>query len=121
MDFQLDADTNDLVLVGGDIVLASGLQAVAQRIKDRLQTFLGEWFLDRDFGPPYLDDVLIKNPSLTLVRSILLAQAELSLNDEAVITDFEVTLELASRELEVAFTLREPDAEEEVQATVVIG
>ncbi len=119
MDIKLTS--NDITFLNGDIVSVTGLVAVAQRVKDRLQTFRTEWFLDQDFGVNYLRDVLKKNPSLFLVQSILRSQAELSLNGEAVIKKFEIVFEQSTRKMEVSFILRSPETDEEVPEQVVIG
>ena len=68
MDFEY---SNDLVIANGDIRLVTGLPEDAQRIKDRLSTFIGEWFLDIQFGPDYRKDVLKKNPNIQLISALL--------------------------------------------------
>ena len=121
MDIKLSPPNNDITFANGDIEFIFGIAAVAQRVKDRIQTFRQEWFLDQDFGVNFFRDILKKNPSLFLVQSILKSQAELALNGEAVIKEFELTLEQATRILEVSFVLRDPETGEEVQEQVVIG
>ena len=48
-----------------------GADRVAQQIKINLLSFLGEWFLDTGYGVPYLQDIMIKNPKMSSVESIL--------------------------------------------------
>jgi len=48
-----------------------GADKVAQQIKINLLTFLGEWFLDNTLGVPYLEEILIKNPRIPSVETIL--------------------------------------------------
>lgn len=48
-----------------------GADRVAQQIKINLLAFLGEWFLDNTFGVPYLEEILIKNPRMAAVESII--------------------------------------------------
>ena len=48
-----------------------GADRVAQQIKINLMSFLGEWFLDTTYGVPYLQDIMIKNPKMSSVESIL--------------------------------------------------
>jgi hypothetical protein len=43
----------------------------AQQIKMNLLTFLGEWFLDVTFGVPYLEEILVKNPRMASVETII--------------------------------------------------
>jgi len=59
MDLKLN---NDLELKNGDLLIIQNASATAQRIRHRLLTFQGEWFLDLLFGPTYREDILIKNP-----------------------------------------------------------
>jgi hypothetical protein len=49
----------------------SGADKVAQQIKMNLLTFLGEWFLNVTYGVPYLEDILVKNPRMASVETIL--------------------------------------------------
>ena len=117
---------NDVTFNEGDIVSVSGVRQVAQNVAARLRTFRREWFLDLLFGPNYIRDVFKKNPSLTLVRAVLVQQAEESLKDAipevvVVLKDFELTLESATRILKVAFTLRDEATQEEAEQQVVIG
>lgn len=60
---MLSTDPIDLLLdANGDLVIpvqfVSGLQAVIQRVKIRLQMFRGEWFLNQELGVPYYQEVL---------------------------------------------------------------
>jgi hypothetical protein len=56
IDLLLD-DDGDIVVVE-DLRLSSGVAAVAQGIRIRIQSFRGEWFLDLDDGVPYWQDLL---------------------------------------------------------------
>ena len=49
----------------------NGADKTAQQIKINLLSFLGEWFLDIRYGVPYLEEILIKNPKLASVETIL--------------------------------------------------
>ena len=69
-DLALDAN-GDLDLTGGGS-LVEGQQAIAQRLKIRLLTFLGEYFLDSDRGLPWLEWSSTKFDDLTL-RQVKLA------------------------------------------------
>ena len=66
MDLALDQN-GDLALSGGDLVLITGAEEVAQRIRIRLRLFLGEWFLAPEEGMPYWQRILghrITRPAL---------------------------------------------------------
>lgn len=100
MDLKFD---NDLVIQKGDLVLVSGANASAQRIRDRLLTFRGEWFLDLDYGPNYLRDVMIKNPRLNIVAAILKQQI-LKSEPGAEFISFDASIN-ASRKLSLSYEL----------------
>lgn len=52
-------DANDLKFDSSlRLSWTTGLDAVAQRLKIRMQMFKGEWFLDLDAGVPYWEDIL---------------------------------------------------------------
>ena len=53
------------------LILMEGADRVAQQIKMNLLTFLGEWFLDVTWGVPYLEEILVKNPRMAAVHTIL--------------------------------------------------
>jgi hypothetical protein len=65
-----------LLTPGGDLHInpATGdieiTDSVEQAIRIRLLWFLNEWRLGRDFGIPYREDVLIKNPNKLRIRQL---------------------------------------------------
>lgn len=99
MDLKL---INDLVIENGDLVLVEGSTAAAQRIRHRLLTFRGEWFLDLVFGPTYREDILIKNPRLDVVTAVI--KSEILKSADGDFEDFEASLD-AQRHLEMRYTL----------------
>ena len=64
------APAGDLDVSTGDFVTLTGPEYAAQKIRQRFQFLLGEWFLDTTLGVPWFEDVLIKNPNLELIKSI---------------------------------------------------
>ena len=56
-DLLLSSD-HDLAIIDFDLQLTTDQQAIAQRVKQSLLLFKGEWFLDRDLGVPYYEDIL---------------------------------------------------------------
>jgi hypothetical protein len=74
-DLALNRISHDLVFTpappGVSIWTINGQDKVAQQIKITLLAFLGEWFLDITFGVPYLEEILIKNPRMSTVESII--------------------------------------------------
>lgn len=59
-------DENNDIIVGKRIARVSGAQHVAQLVKCRLSTFLGEWVIDTSVGIPW-DVVLVKGYDLDVV------------------------------------------------------
>ena len=51
--------TNDLVLVDGDLTLTTTrTEIAAQTLGITLKTYRGEWFLNSNFGVPYLQEII---------------------------------------------------------------
>lgn len=100
-----DPETNDLRL---PLRVIRGPDACVQRLRQRFAMVKGEWFLDQRLGLPYREFLLVKNPSValvsTLVRRVILdtpgfasvpkiaasvdkRRRELSINFEALLED----------------------------------
>ena len=88
MDIKLDY-TNDITFENDDLVLLDGVDAIGQDVSIRLQTFLGEWFLDIRIGMPYFTKILGQKPRLAAVESIF-KDAILSTPGIISITDLEI-------------------------------
>ena len=55
----LDAATWDIYLdANGDLALVDDGEEVAQHVKQRLDFFQGEWFLDQSLGLPWFQEIL---------------------------------------------------------------
>lgn len=68
---QMKLDENwDLPLTNYNFPFVTGLDALVQKIKSRLLTFYGEWFLNVTVGIQYMDYVFIKNPSIQVIEAI---------------------------------------------------
>lgn len=50
IDIPLDPITGDLVITNGRLVPTTGIAAVIQGVRRRIQMIAGEWFLDLDYG-----------------------------------------------------------------------
>lgn len=63
-DIALNPVTHDILVENNDIRLTNSLsEATTQRLKIRLQFFLEEWFLNREFGIPYFQQIFQKSLS----------------------------------------------------------
>jgi hypothetical protein len=70
MDLALDTD-GDIDVSGMELHLVEDGEAIEQHAEFRLRFVKGEYFLDETLGTPYFQEILIKNPDLVAVRSIL--------------------------------------------------
>lgn len=57
--WKRDGEVHDLVFVNGECPTTDGRSDnVAQRLYIRLRTFRSEWFLNVDYGVPWLENIL---------------------------------------------------------------
>jgi hypothetical protein len=87
MDIKVNTSTRDIVIENGRPVLVSGTDAIIQRLRLRLLTFQGEWYLNLTFGVAWfakilghrfsagqiqttLYDPIIKTPGITQVNDL---------------------------------------------------
>lgn len=71
-DLMCDPDTGDLLIspLGLTRLTNTQVEEVGQRLRTKLQHFLGEWFLDETLGLSYFRDVLVRNPDMAVVKSL---------------------------------------------------
>lgn len=75
MDLLLNNDTKDLVFINGACPAVQDRAAVvAQKLTIRLRTFFQEWFLNTDYGVPYLERILGKKVKKSTVDAIIQEQ-----------------------------------------------
>jgi len=100
-------DDGDLAIENNSFSLVTESEEIRQRIKQNLQTFLGEWFLDTTLGVPYFQVVFDKNSPPSLIEDVFKAAI---LETEGVVELVEFTdldLDSATRELTVDFSYRD--------------
>ena len=93
-------DDNGVVLRNGDWAFAIDREGIQQRIGQTLRTIAGEWFLDLDYGLPYFEQVLIKNPNLPAVQDTF-RRALLSVKGVSSVERLTLSLDTTSRTLTV--------------------
>lgn len=71
MDIRLNALTGDIDFTNGMDIVVTTAEEIHQRLTIRLNTFLGEWFLDRNYGVPYFQQILGKGRKKATIDSIL--------------------------------------------------
>lgn len=97
-------DDNGVVLRGGDWAFAIDREGIQQRISQVLKTIAGEWFLDLDYGLPYFEQILIKNPNLPSVQD-LFRRALLSVKGVSSVERLTLSLDTTSRTLTVSWVV----------------
>lgn len=88
-DLALAVD-GDILVTEGDIVLSSGLEAIADDHQCRVRTFLGECFVDTTQGVPWMEEILGERPTPGRLREIFEAQV-LATPGLVAMTDFAAT------------------------------
>lgn len=102
LDLALNAKSHDLIVNNADLMVIDNAERVAQQIKVQLLTWRGEWFLDTTHGVPYLDYILVKNPSIELIRSIFREQI-MSVDDVSDVVNIEIEYDVKTRIMTVAY------------------
>lgn len=69
--WALDSNWDMHLTAGNKIARVVGVDQVSQHIKERLQFFYEEWFLDRDAGLPWYQDIFVKPENLGLVEALI--------------------------------------------------
>ncbi|WP_435952749.1 hypothetical protein [Dryocola sp. BD626] len=101
LDFRLT--DNKIVFTNGLLQYVDGAERVRQQIEFRLSLWRGEWFLDSEFGTPYLQDVLGKQ--ITLNGALSAIRTEIfDVDGVTGIVEFTYNFERANRKLSIEFT-----------------
>lgn len=106
MDKDLKLATDwDIDVSAYDTPLTTDAEQIVQRVRQRLQVFRGEWFLDVRAGVPWLQDILVHTPRLNYVEALLKAEI-VGTPGIVEITQFSMEYSAGNRTLEVAFKAR---------------
>lgn len=105
IDLALDPDTHDLYIAGNDINLVKNADELEQNLKIRLQFFLNEWFLNILVGVPFYADILVKNPNISNIDSILKGKI-LDTPGVNEILEYDSTFDNTARTYSVTFKIR---------------
>lgn len=106
-DLMLDAVTHDLSIVGLDLAIVRGADRIRQNVLIKLRLWQGEYFLDTEFGTPYIDQILGKQISLGGAVAAL-KKSILEVNDVNAITKFNYEFNRSARSLSVDFICSTP-------------
>lgn len=95
-------EDGDIYVAKNTLTFINGGDEVVQLLRQRLKTFLGEWFLDTRMGVPYFQEIFKKNPSPIAVeaafKNVILATpgvlelSEFSLDIDSSLRELTVTL-----------------------------
>jgi hypothetical protein len=103
IDIKLDPTTNDLSYNGHDLELLTDVDALVQSLLIRLRTFYGEWDLNTSIGVRYFEDIMVKNPDLGKVESLLKAEI-LSTPGVNSLLSFDLIYDAKARTAAITFT-----------------
>ena len=106
-DLLLDTVTHDLSIVGLDLAIVRGADRIRQNVLIKLRLWQSEWFLDTEFGTPYIDEILGKRISLGGAIAAL-KKSILEVNDVSEITEFKSEFDRSARSLTVDFECSTP-------------
>lgn len=98
----------DMTFGRGRANYATGVDAAAQQVKNRLLTFEGEWFLDLDAGLKWFQQILTK-PANENVIAVEIKSAILSIDNVAAINSYRQTINPETRRLLVVTSLTSTD------------
>lgn len=66
-----DSNPQDIYFVNGQLAFVTEKDYVAQRVRTRLQLFLGEWFLDISQGVPWFEEILVKPANIVTTQALI--------------------------------------------------
>ena len=113
-DILLTPDGDLFINENGDITLTD---SVRQAVRIRLQWFFNEWRFAPQYGVPYFEDILIKNPDIERVRRIIRDEAA-SVDEVQDVQNIRIAVNKAERTAQV--TLDIVIAEETYREEVLI-
>lgn len=103
VDLKLDPDNWNYILIENqDLAVVSGLEAIRQHLRQRLQFFRGEYAHDITRGIPYHDEFFKKNPN-PIVMDYVLKDTILTTPGVTELLSFSMDLNNSTRILNIAF------------------
>lgn len=106
-DLYLNPDTGDVYIGNFQAEIVKGAARVRQNLELKLKLWVGEWFLDTEFGTPYLESILGKRISLNAAVSEL-KRVIMSVQDVDQLTSFKYNFNRSNRRLTVDFECHTP-------------
>lgn len=91
---------NDLIVTEAGLEIVTDALAVGQHVRQRLMTFVGEWFLDNRVGVPWLSRIMARKFDPELAESVVKAEI-LKTDGVREITAFSVSFSKTTRGLNI--------------------
>jgi hypothetical protein len=111
-DIKLNPITHDLAITKGNLTFTQEkAESVAQRLKIKLQMFMGEWKFNVDFGVPYFQRIFEKGITKPVVDSIFREQI-IQTPEVIKLIKYSSDLNPMSREYTATFTVQSVDGQE---------
>ena len=101
MNLKLDS-TGDIDVTNNELSFIEGSEEIQQLVSQRLQTFMGEWFLDITIGLPYYQHILTKRVNPTVVNAVIVREI-ITTDGFKELTAFQMDYDESTRKLEVDF------------------
>lgn len=95
-------NTDDLDVSSGNLQIIGGADSIPQELRLRLKFFKGEWFLDREAGIPYFQDVLVKQPDPNVLQGVF-RKALLECPGVLAVNELTLTRDSTTRALNLSF------------------
>lgn len=105
MNFKVDSDTGELAIENNSFVLVEGPEEIEQLLTQRLNTFLGEWFLDKSIGIPYFQEILKKNPNPSDIEAIFVDKITKTTGLKE-LNSLEILIDSSIREMRINFNAK---------------
>lgn len=87
-----------------DLNMASGIDHTAMKIRQRLRTFQGEWWLNPSLGIPYYKNILGQvSPDLEVIRGIFINSIS-AVPGVASVTSLSLSFDNSTRTIAVTFS-----------------
>ena len=101
-DILLTGDGDIEITFTGDITLT---QSIRQAVLIRLRWFFNEWRFDPQAGFPYYEEVLIKNPNMPKIKSLIRSEV-MSVDGVIDAKNIEIIADNQKRRADVSFIIQ---------------
>lgn len=104
-DILLDSN-HDIDIINFDVAWTTNSTITAQRIKQKLLTIQGEWFLNGDLGLPYFTEIFEKGTDLTRIEMLFIREIQ-SVEQVTEILKFNLTFNSTDRKLNIDLAVKD--------------